>query len=251
MAYDWRSEALAKGVDQNNPQALAAAGINTGASSGGGYSSGGGGGMNAVQSALDFTRQANAPAVSTLQGGVGNLKSRYDDLIKSIKGNQETATNSATLSASNELAKRGILPDSSLFGQEVNKAVNPVLSQYSNILANTGVQEANDTNPLLSAIAQLQTGNPQGALSYGQSQNQLDQQAAQNAASNALQKMSIGISGGNLALARDRFEFDKSQNDPALLQKFFSQFGIGGNPSVAPKVGANVNGGFDYTKYLK
>lgn len=96
------------------------------------------------------------------------LQQRYDSLIASLKGQQATETERQTVTTSNELGKRGILPSSGVAGQEMTNALNPITRGYSGLMSN--------------AASELQTNLSNLALQQYNSQ----QTAAQNAAQNAI-----------------------------------------------------------------
>ena len=85
---DWRSVALAKGVDQNNPEALRAAGINVGNSVGGGtdYGAQMRGAVQPAVDALNATASAIAcvriyPSRSLSGSPENRLTSRLDKIV--------------------------------------------------------------------------------------------------------------------------------------------------------------------------
>lgn len=176
-----------------------------------------GGANSTVQKALDLQKQAVAPAVASLEAGIPEiankytqqrtqlqaeqqpLQQRYDSLIQSIKGNQQTAENRQTVTTSNELGRRGILGSSGLAQQEITNAVNPITQQYTGMIQQTGLEgnqalrelanqiantytgETESTRAIRNAIAQLQSGAAQTGVAQGYQQQaqQIAQQQAQ------------------------------------------------------------------------
>ena len=201
-----------------------------GQSSGGG----GGGGASydeILKAAIKAQQEANQPAVSSLeaskpttqklfeqqgqylQSQVQPMEQRYQSLLNSIKGQQTTDVNKQTLVTNNELGKRGITGSSGLAQQEIQSATEPINQYYTGQYASTGsdreaaiaalnqqitqnpMQEQQALDQINNAIAQLQSGGNQaaitGALSqyqtqqnslYQQQQNNLAQQAANQSA---------------------------------------------------------------------
>ena len=129
-----------------------------------------------AQKLLDFQKTANQPIVSALQGQIDPLKKTYEDLIASIKGNQQLDINRQTLATNNEFAKRGISNTSGVYEQGLANSLVPVNTQYSGVLASTGMEEQQKLMDLATKIAQYQAGDPNAAISGGLSAqgNQID-----------------------------------------------------------------------------
>lgn len=185
------------------------------------FTGGGGGatGGDTIQRAIQLQQQAAQPAVQSLQASIPEiqksvstrqqqlqaevdpLKQRYQSLLDEIKGNQQTAENRQTVVTSNELGKRGIVGSSTLAGQEIANAVNPITREYTGLYNQTGLQREADLRDLANqitnlglsgteqqravanAIAQLQAGASAQAISQGIQQEQFnkEQEAAQAA----------------------------------------------------------------------
>jgi len=161
--------------NQNNQQ-----GIQLGSTQGGNF-------QNVLQSAIQANQQAIQPAVQSLQASVSPLQDRYKALLESIKGNQQTATNRQTLATSNEMGRRGILPSSGLYEQQLTDALQPVTSEYAGLTASTGLQQEKDLSAIQNAITQLQSGASSQAIPQAlqilnmQLQSQQNQQAQEQA----------------------------------------------------------------------
>lgn len=190
----------------------------------GGASSGGGGSQeDTIKRAIEMQREANKPAVQSLEAGIPEiqqgyqqqrqqleaekspLKDRYDNLLNSIKGNQTTAENRQTVTTRNELGRRGITGDSGLFEQTVTNAVNPITQQYTgmykdtalqgdsamrdlvNRISNTSTAETAETRAVRNAIAQLQSGAASAGITQGLGQFQYQQQRDDQKASQEAQ----------------------------------------------------------------
>jgi hypothetical protein len=108
---------------------------------------------------------ANQPAIATLGSQQSGLEASYKSLLDSIKGSQTVAQNSQTLTTNNEMAQRGVLPTSTLYGQNMNNALLGVNSAFGGLTANTTAQEQNDLLSLAGQIAGLQAGNVGNAIS--------------------------------------------------------------------------------------
>lgn len=114
---------------------------------------------------IQTTQEANKPAIGTLQGLQTDLKQRYDDLVNSIKGAGTVAANRQTTITANELGARGILPNTTYGQQEISNALLPVNAAYAGSAAQVGLAGAQTQADIASQIAQLQSGNPAGAIS--------------------------------------------------------------------------------------
>ena len=83
-----------------------------------------------------------------------NLKKRYDDLLANVKQKEQVAAQGATTAQAQELAKRGILPSSSIYQQQVQKALLPVQAEFGGITAELG---SDRESALLNAARQVTT----------------------------------------------------------------------------------------------
>lgn len=156
--------------------------------------------IEALQATIPTIGQRFAQTGQYLQKQVGNLESRYKNLLSSITGEKESAIQAQTTSTSQELGRRGISAQSGLFGETVNKAVLPVqrafagsiselgstqqsaLDQIMNQIAQLPISQTEQEQAVQQAIAQLQAGGNASAISSAlslyqqQKQNELAQQ---------------------------------------------------------------------------
>ncbi len=146
---------------------------------------------DAISQAIKMSQEAAKPAIETLQKQIDPLKSRYDELLKSIKGEQQVAENKQTVVTSNELGKRGILGSSTLAGQEIENALQPVRSSYSSLYANTGLQQEQALNAIAQAIASLQSGAASSGLSLGTNLYNTQVSQQQQALANEIAKQQL------------------------------------------------------------
>lgn len=124
-------------------------------------------GMDVVQAAQNlrnFNIQANQPAIGSLQSSIAPLEQRYADLISSIKGAGSVAVNTQTQATTGNLGARGLLPSSPEGQQELATSLLAPTQATAGALAQTGISQQSDINAINNAIAQLQTGNPDAAL---------------------------------------------------------------------------------------
>jgi hypothetical protein len=157
-----------------------------------------------VSQAQNMYKAAAKPAIESLQASVPEIKStvagktqilneRYKNLIDEIKGGQQKAENRQTVVTAGELGKRGIDPTSTLYGQELTSAVNPITSEYTGMLKSAATDQtagqfdlANlETEQLANVrqtIANLQMGTDTNAINTAM---QLYTQAQTNAANAA------------------------------------------------------------------
>lgn len=170
--------------------------------------------IKSAQQIQDFYKQQNQPVIAATEASKVPLKQRYDDLLNSIKGNQTTSENRQILTTNNELGRRGITGSSGLGQQEITSAVNPITQQYTGLIKDTTGQENIDIANIDKAIASLQAGNPESAISTStglasaattasQRQAEIDAAAKQQAIDNALKLSSaksryISVGSGGL-----------------------------------------------------
>lgn len=227
------------------------------AKTGGNAASGGSNLNSSVANAQQLAQRAVQPAVGALEATKAPLQQRYKDLLDSIKGQQQTATNRQTVATSNELAKRGILGESGLAQQEMVNALNPITSEYTSLIKDTGNQQEIDLAGIASQIAGLQSnaglqgltlGNQQ--YQFGQTQNlqqqQLDAQRQQNQLANQLAQMTykdITLPESRASIANINSQIaDRGSSAGMTAEDFLRLF----NPAAAIQSsaggGVNING---------
>lgn len=177
-----------------------------GGTSGSVGSSGGSGGSLedyfAKQQALQT--QANAPAIQSLQAGIPTsqastqaqigqrqaeiapLKSRYDQLLADIKGQGQTALESQTRVTAGELGKRGIEGSSTLAGQEIASATRPITQQTQSLTQQTGVAQEADLRDISNQIQNLGLGQQEREQAINQAIATLQSGGGQDAITNAM-----------------------------------------------------------------
>lgn len=171
---------------------------------GGGSSMGMAGGLDwesMLNKVMEMSKKASEPAIATLQSSISPLKAQYQTLIDSIRGEKTGAVNQATVATGRELGKRGILPDSGVYSNEMNKATQEASIPYSKLEATTGMGQAQDITNINNAIAQLQAGGGMSGginlfstmANLGMNQQQLAATQAQQQAQNALAQQELAL----------------------------------------------------------
>lgn len=188
---------------------------NSGGSTGSPGSSGMGGADSTIQRAIEMNQQAVRPAVESISAGIPEtqaqfsqqrdqlnaekqpLVDRYNNLISSLKGNQTTAENRQTVATRNEQGRRGIT-GGGVYDQQLVDALNPITSEYTGMIKDTGLQQESDlrnlvnqvsnsytqetsaTRAIRNALAQLQAGAGQAGISQGIQQGQFNTAQSNN-----------------------------------------------------------------------
>lgn len=124
-----------------------------------------GGVFDIANSLLSFQQNANKPIVSALQKQGDVLTDRYSNLLATIKGKEQKATNQQTVATNTELGNRGIGPDSGLYQQTLTNALNPITEEYSRQTKEATTSQSADATDLALRIAQAQSGDPLAAIS--------------------------------------------------------------------------------------
>ena len=144
-------------------------------------------------SGIEAGLRSVSPATQRLESTLGETSQSYQNLINAIRNQQQVAEQQQTQVTAQELARRGLTPESSLAQQQIVSAIAPVQSQFAQQAAQVGVQGVQARNELASQIANLLASGGQTGLSTGVNlanlalqQRQLQQQAAQQAAAQAL-----------------------------------------------------------------
>lgn len=209
--------------------------------------------IQTAQQLLEFQKQANQPAIQQLQSTIDPLQQRYNDLITSIKGQGTVAQNYAQQSASMDLGRRGLMPQSQEGQAAIGQALLPAQQQTQGQLSQVGLGEQQDIQGIQSQIAQLQAGNPesatqnalqlysaqaqiqQAALERAIQQQSVNQQGTAIANQSALLPLQIaqtqaqtGLAGAEAGQAGAQTQLLNLQTNPNALMQYLTQLG-GGN----------------------
>lgn len=160
-----------------------------------------------VAQAQEMYKKAAEPAIASLQAQAPEIKSsiasksqllkdRYNNLISDIKGGQQKAEQRQTVVTAGELGKRGIDPTSTIYGQELTNALNPITGEYTGMLKSAATDqtagqleladlETTQLRNLANTIAQLNMGVGTSAIDTALSQYQYQQNAAAQALANS------------------------------------------------------------------
>ncbi len=185
-----------------------------------------------IQNAIDMNNRAIDPAVSSYKESIPEIQSgfssqrdtlsqKYDNLLSSIKGNQTTAENRQTVTTQNELGRRGILTDTGLGQQEMTNALNPITSEYTGLLTDTGLSKIGDINQsytdetsalrsVYNAIAQLQAGAGQTGVAQGLT---AQQNATNMSYQQARDKVADALSQSKLSLSQQQLSSETENNN--------------------------------------
>jgi len=195
---------------------------------GGSTSSSGTNFESTLQRAIELQKQAAQPAISSLQasipeiqksyaqqttyqqGQVSNLTDRYKNLLDSIKTTQSAAETQATKTASQELGRRGIVGSSGVADVALQEAVNPIRSQYSNLLSSTGIAQEADIAAANQNIANLASAQTEATRNVNNAIAQLQGATTTAGINQALQQLQLAQNELQTTQASSQFQ---SQQD--------------------------------------
>ena len=252
--------------------------LSAGRTSGGGSSFGDF--SNTIQKAIELNRKAAQPAISSLQASIPEvqqkfatqktqlegqktpLKERYANLLADIKGQGKISEEAQTRITSGELGKRGIVGSSTLAGQEIQRAVEPIraglrtatkeiglgqeegLRGIENAITNLTGLEVDQVRAVTNAIAQLQSGAGQAGVTQGlatESFNQAQQQAQAQAVKDKAERdrlfSQVTLPQSQAAVAASRRA--GAVPDPSKYLNF-NNLGNQFNPFQGLSIGSNV-----------
>lgn len=179
------------------------------------------GGSDTISRAIQLQQEANRPAVQSLESSIPEiqksistrqdqlkaevdpLKQRYQSLLSEIKGNQTSAENRQTVVTSNELGKRGIVGSSTLAGQEIANAVNPITKQYTGLYTQTGLDQEAGIRDLLNSITNLGLTGTDQQRAVRNAIAQLQSGAASTGITQGIQQEQYNTSEDRLKSAQD------------------------------------------------
>ena len=184
---------------------------------------------NTINQAIELSRKAAKPAMSSLQSTIKPtetayntkisqqeankqpLVDRYNSLIDTIKGNQTISENRQTLATRNELGKRGVPLTSGVAEQEVVNAVNPITQQYTGLIQDTGYQREADVKAITDTITNLG----------------LDKQTEIAAINNAIAQLQSGASTQGITLGTNLYNTNLNQSNlekqQAIADKIYQE----------------------------
>ena len=184
-----------------------------------------------AQKFLEFQRQANQPAISSLQASLPEteqrfatertrlggekepLKQRYQNIIDQLTGREKADVALAQQRTGREFGYRGIPASSTLFLDELMRAESPIRQAYGGQIKDVGFeretglrgidqllsqlagQSVEAKRTIQNAIAQLQSGDPGSALQAAMSILSLQQNQAQFQQSQELQRQKLTQEG--------------------------------------------------------
>lgn len=111
----------------------------------------------ALQKSRDATAQSFDVQDKYLKAQEQPMKDRYQSLLSTLKGNQQTAEKRQSIATTSELGRRGISMDSGVAQQQLANEVNPITESYSGESTRLGIQQESDLLNLANLIAQLPT----------------------------------------------------------------------------------------------
>lgn len=166
--------------------------------------------QKAVQPAVDSLNQS-IPEINQrfttererLESEKAPLTQRYDQLIAEIKGEKAKAETGTVRNLSREFSRRGIPLSSTVYGSEVEGALNPIRSEYTNLETKTGFEREAGLKGISDLITKL-VGDETGAVrdvrnAIAQLQAGAGSQGIGNALQFALAQMSGDIQKQSIA----------------------------------------------------
>ena len=199
--------------------------------------------QEAAKPAIASLEASKPEIISSVAGKTKLLNERYNNIINEIKTGQKSAETRQTTVTAGELGKRGIDPTSTLYGQELTNAINPITGEYSNLLKSTGTEQASGLQDLAdlettqlrnlaNSIAQIQSGSSTGGIELALKQYQMAQQAAENATTLAEQRRQTDIANAlqqkiyeTISLPTSQANIASTQANIANLQSLTNQRG--------------------------
>ena len=182
-----------------------------------------------AQKLLEFQRQANQPAISSLQAQIPEidqrtaqesarlqgekepLKQRYQSIIDQLTGREKQDIGLAQQRTSREFGYRGIPASSTLYLDELQRAESPIRQAYGGqikdvgfeqeqslrgidqLLASLGNQGIEQKRGIANAMAALQSGDPSQAIQGAMQILQMQQQQGQFQQQQGLAEKEFGL----------------------------------------------------------
>jgi len=111
--------------------------------------------IQSLQASIPAIQQNYQTQIGQKQASIAPLQDRYKSLIDQIKNQGQTMANKQTVVTSGELGKRGIEGSSTLAGQEIVNATQPIEQSTQSLTQQTGLAQEADVKAIQDAIANL------------------------------------------------------------------------------------------------
>lgn len=160
--------------------------------------------LDQAKALRQFNIDSAQPQIQTLTQSKNDIAGKYNELLASIKGDQQLSVDNTTRATNATIAARGLSTQDPMAQTNLAVAQSQAAQPYSTLYAQTGAGQAQDQATIAAQIAALQSGNPEGAISSGLQLSGLSQQAQQLAQS---QKNN----DANLELQRQQLELQKQK----------------------------------------
>ena len=179
--------------------------------------------IQATQAQIPTNQASYAQRGQALESQKGNLEQRYQSVLSSLSASENRETSTAQTSSAREFGKRGVPLSSGAYDQYLAQQVNPIGEYYAsqragqgatfaglqsdlgNLIAQNPIEQQQAEDQIRQAIAQLQAGNPGQSVQNALQQYQLQSQAQQDAASNALRHKELSLAANPRGQAQEQY----------------------------------------------
>ena len=180
--------------------------------------------VQSLQAGIPTSQASTKAQIGQKQAEIAPLKSRYDQLLADIKGQGQTMVEGQTRVTAGELGKRGIEGSSTLAGQEITSAIRPIQQQTQSLTQQTGLAQEADLRDIQNQIQNLGLGQQEREQAINQAIATLQSGGGQSAITNAMQLLS---NAQQMQATQQTFEATQKQRDiENALAKIQSESGV-------------------------
>jgi hypothetical protein len=152
--------------------------------------------IESLQASIPEIQTATKAAQSTLEASKTPLQARYQSIIDQLKGRETTETAQVSTNLSQEYGKRGILPSSGMFQQDLAGKTSQISQNYGGAIKDVGLSQEQDLMDIANKIAQLP----------------LDETEKTRAVQNAIAQLQAGASSTAITQALQQYQFGQQQS---------------------------------------
>ncbi len=193
--------------------------------------------IESLQAQIPETQARYATERTRLEGEKQPLETRYQNLLQEVTRQGQVQTGREQIATSREFGRRGISTESGIYGQTMNERLQPIsqwvggqaaqigqskeesLRALQNLISGIPTQETGALREIQNAMAELQAGGNQSAITNALQLYNYQQNAAQEAARQALAQKQADLQA---ALQQSQLAY-QGQTNPIELELLRTQ----------------------------
>ena len=207
--------------------------------------------LDSARQFRDFTIESNQPAIQGLEASKTPLNARYDALISQLTARETKESGAQSLALTREYGKRGILPSSGMFEQDLMGKTQDISQFYGATRQEVEADRGMQTAELDKLIGGLKSGNPENSISSAMSLLSLNESQRQFALSQLMQQRELEFKKEESQRNYELASKPKEQDRYATIGEGSTIFDLllGKGIYTAPKTTASTSGSGSSVNY--